>query len=191
MCRGVSQCIAKPSGGPASACSSSQLASLKSPQSPPAFKWLRHPELAPKCAIMAHFTPRGGWGGGTVGIRWGHGGGTVTFRRPRRRLPVCHFGTQSPARLDCQSAITAPKNPFRPRSVLGQLVPLFPHHYAIQEAGGSCRPGYLIAAWVLGFELILMLPATGALCCGTPVLTHQTRHSNYPTPLWGIGTLGY
>ena len=104
---------------------------------------------------------------------------------------MCHFGTQSPSRLHCQSVITAPKNPFRPRSVLGPLVPLFPHHYAIQEAGGSCRPGYLIAAWVLGFELILMLPAAGTLCGSTPSLTHQTCHSNYPTPLRVVGTVGY
>src|ERR1017187_5877110 len=140
---------------------------------------------------MAHFRPWGGKGGGTGGAGWGYGGGKEGFPYPRRRLPVCRFGTQSPARLHCQSVITAPKNPFRPRSVLGQLVPLFPHYYAIQQAGGSCRPGYLIAPRVLGSEMFMMLPAAGSLCGSNPTLTHQTRHSNSPTPLWAVGTVGY
>src|ERR1035441_1492512 len=57
------------------------------------------------CAKMAHLSLRFPLGGTTEGLRWGDGGGTVGLRHHRSRPIVCHFGTLSPHRVQCQSAI--------------------------------------------------------------------------------------
>ena len=61
---------------------------------------------APNCAKMAHLGSLLGYGGGTGGIRWGHGGETVGIRCPSGVAPVCHFGTKPPPRPRCQVAIS-------------------------------------------------------------------------------------
>src|ERR1035441_4973315 len=59
----------------------------------------------PNCAKKAHLSSRFPLGGTTEGLRWGDGGGTVGLRDHRGRPIVCHFGTLSAPRLQCQSAI--------------------------------------------------------------------------------------
>jgi hypothetical protein len=98
------------------------MAWYKTVPSPPASEGPGHPELCQNGTLRPpphpfrtptlspRFVGRGG-GGGKGGIRWGievaakHLGGSA--RAPK----VCHFGTHSPARLKCQSAIATRKSP--------------------------------------------------------------------------------
>ena len=101
---------------------------------------------APNCAKMAHLGSLLGYGGGTGGIRWGHGGETVGIRCPSGVAPVCHFGTKPPPRPRCQVAIdtlmapvhSGPAQDAIPYPVAMRAGP-FPHPFALPSELASDR----------------------------------------------------
>jgi hypothetical protein len=76
----------------------------------------------PNCAKMAHLRPRVRQGGGTEGIRWGHGGAPALPMGPSS-VPFWHT---TPSSLPMSISHRCPQNPACPGTAQRPLGPLFP-----------------------------------------------------------------